>query len=128
MRHTGEEMQSKSKNVDDYLKNVPEERREALEKLRKLCLEILDGYEESIEYGMPSYKVKGGEVEVAFASQKSYISFYILKKEVLDKYRELLKGLNVGKGCIRYTKPEKIDFKIAAQLLADSRRSEGEIC
>lgn len=120
-------MQSGAKNVDEYLMEVKEERRESLTRLRELCLEILDGYDESMEYGMPSYK-KDGEVEVAFASQKNYISFYILKEEVLNKHREELKGLSLGKGCIRYTKPEKIDFEIVEQLLVDSFQSDGEIC
>ncbi len=124
----GEDMQSKAENVDDYLKEVPDARREALAQLRKLCLETLDGYEESMEYGMPSYKQGSGEVEVAFASQKNYISLYILKEEVLNRHRESLAGLNMGKGCIRYSKPEKIDFKIVGELLADSRQSNSEIC
>lgn len=121
-------MQSKAKNVDDYLKEVPEYRRDALEQLRKLCLEILDGYEENMEYGMPGYKQAGGEIEVAFASQKNYISFYILKEEVLNRHRQSLAGMNVGKGCIRYSKPEKIDFKIVRELLSDSHQSDSEIC
>ncbi len=28
----------------------------------------------------------------------------------MDKHRPNLAGLNLGKGCIRYTKPEKINF------------------
>ena len=121
-------MQSKAKNVDDYLKEVPENRYESLAQLRKLCIKILVGYEESMEYGMPSYKKVGGEVEVAFASQVNYISFYILKEDVLNKYRESLAGLNLGKGCIRYRKPQQIDFKIVEQLLIESYQSGSEIC
>ena len=121
-------MQSNAKNVDDYLEEVPENRQESLILLRKLCLEILDGYEESMEYGMPGYKKKEGEIEVGFASQKSYISFYILKEDVLNKHREALAGLNLGKGCIRYRKPEQIDFKIVENLLRESYQSDSEIC
>ncbi len=121
-------MQSQAKNVDDYLKDVPEERKDSLEKLRKLCLEVLSGYEESMEFGMPGYKKRGGEIEIAFASQKNYISFYVLKQDVLDKHREELVGLNVGKGCIRYSKPGKIDFNIVQQLLTESFQSDSEIC
>ncbi len=121
-------MQSKARNVDEYLLEIPELRRESLIKLRKLCKEILVGYEESMEYGMPSYKRSGMEVEVAFASQKNYISFYILKEDVLNKYRAALSGLNLGKGCIRYRKPEQIDFKIVQELLVESAQSESEIC
>ena len=121
-------MHSQATNVDDYLKEVPEMRREALEQLRELCRKILDGYEESMEYGMPSYKKSGREVEVAFASQKNYISFYVLKEDVLNKYREALAGINLGKGCIRYRRPQQIDFRIVEQLLNESRQSDSEIC
>lgn len=121
-------MKSTVKSVEKYLEEVSGERRNALEHLRNLCLEILDGYEESMEYGMPGYKKEGSEIEVAFASQKNYISLYILKQEVLDKHRESLQGLSLGKGCIRYTKPEKINFDIVEQLLVDSAQSGGEIC
>ena len=122
-------MQSNAKDVDTYLEEVPQARQAALTRLRKLCREVLAGYEESMEYGMPGYKRSvDGEIEVAFASQKNYISFYIMRKDVLDKHRDLLAGLNLGKGCIRYSKPEKIDFDVVRQLLADSAQSKGEIC
>ncbi|MBC8507522.1 MAG: DUF1801 domain-containing protein [Anaerolineales bacterium] len=120
-------MQSKAKEVELYLEEVPQERKEALKQLRQLCRELLTGYEENMEYGMPSYS-KDGVVEVAFASQKNYISFYVLKEPVMDKHRPALEGLNLGKGCIRYTKPEKIDFEIVEKLLRDTVNSAAEIC
>jgi uncharacterized protein YdhG (YjbR/CyaY superfamily) len=120
-------MQSKAKDVDSYMKEVKQERQEALARLRELCQQTLVGYEESMDYGMPSYK-KDGVVEVAFASQKQYISFYVLKEAVLNKHRHLLEGLNLGKGCIRYSKPEKIDFDVVEQLLTESYISDSEIC
>jgi uncharacterized protein YdhG (YjbR/CyaY superfamily) len=121
-------MQSDTKTVEDYMKDIPMERRAALEELRALCLEILEGYEEKIQFGMPSYKQKGLDVEVAFASQKQYISLYILKQEVLDKFRDTLQGLSLGKGCIRYRKPDQIDFQIVRDLLKESRQSSSKIC
>lgn len=121
-------MQSKAKSVDEYLKEVPENRHQALIELRKLCLDNLIGYEENMEYGMPGYKVPDQEIEIAFASQKNYISLYVLKEEVLNKYRDDLSGLNVGKGCIRYSKPEKINFKLVKRLLIESRDSNSPIC
>jgi uncharacterized protein YdhG (YjbR/CyaY superfamily) len=121
-------MQSKAEDVNSYLEEVPEERREAIKKLRDLCLGVLDGYEESMVHGMPSYRVPGEEVEVAFASQKNYISFYILKEEVINKFHPQLEGLNLGKGCIRYSRPEKIDFEVVKQLLLESFKSNSAIC
>ena len=121
-------MQSDAKKVDEYLAEVPDERKEALVRLRQLCLDTLAGYEESMEYGMPSYKVPDSEVEVAFASQRNYISLYVMKEAVLNEYRPALEGLNLGKGCVRYTKPEKMDFEVIEQLLAASRDSDSPIC
>ncbi|MBX3051903.1 MAG: DUF1801 domain-containing protein [Caldilineaceae bacterium] len=120
-------MQSQAKTVTEYLTEVPVPRLEALQKLRQLCQQTLDGYTESMEYGMPSYS-KEGAVEVAFASQKSYISLYILKQEVLDKHRPALAGINLGKGCIRYSSPKEIDFAVVKALLADTVASDEDIC
>ena len=121
-------MKSQAKNVDAYLQEVPENRRDALQRLRKLCLELMPDYEENLEYGMPGYKRPGGEIEMGFASQKNYISVYLLKQDVLDKYRPELKGLNVGKGCIRYSSPKKMDFTLLIKMLADHCQSDAEIC
>jgi uncharacterized protein YdhG (YjbR/CyaY superfamily) len=120
-------MQSQAKDVDHYLNEVPNERLAVLQQLRDLCLTTLAGYDESMAYGMPSY-AKDGTIEVAFASQKQYISLYILKKEVLDRHRPALQGLNLGKGCIRYSKPQKVDFEVVERLLIDTVNSEAEIC
>lgn len=120
-------MQSKAKDVDQYLEEVPHERAKALKRLRQMCRDLLSGYTEDMEYGMPSYS-KEGVVEVAFASQKNYISFYVLKEPVMDKHRPSLAGLNLGKGCIRYTNPSKIDFEIVKRLLIDTLHSDAEIC
>src|SRR5215831_4630760 len=102
-------MTSKAKDVDTYIAAVPAGRRAAIEMLRRLCKQNLIGYEEHRIW--PCYK-RNGKMEIAFASQKQYIAFYVLKKEVLD-----------GKGCVRFTKPEKIDFEVIAQhcTVASSR-------
>jgi uncharacterized protein YdhG (YjbR/CyaY superfamily) len=63
---------------------------------------------------------------VGFFSQKNYISFYVLKKDVVDRYRDQLK--DAGKGCIRYRRPEQIDFTIVEKLLEESAASDAEIC
>ncbi|MCP4142642.1 MAG: DUF1801 domain-containing protein [Chloroflexi bacterium] len=124
-------MQSKSKTVEAYLDEVPAERKAGLIELRKLCLSALTSFTESMEYGMPSYKRVGvEEVEVAFASQKNYISLYILKQDVMNAYKDKLAGTGIsfGKGCIRFTKTEKISFEIVEEMLGAAEESDGEIC
>ena len=120
-------MQSKAKDVAAYIQEAPAERRAYLSRLRALCLEVLDGYEEVMEYGMPGYK-RNGVGEVGFASQKNYISLYIVKADVVQANRELLGGLSVGKGCIRYSSVKKMDFDVVRKLLEDTVRSTGEVC
>ena len=120
-------MQSTAKDVTTYLEEVPEERKEALNKIRSLCLATLEGYEEMMAYGGPCY-ARNGQIEVGFASQKQFIGLYLMNIELLDAHRHKLKGLSVGKSCIRYSKPAKIDFAFVEQLLRDIRNSNSEIC
>ena len=112
-----------------YLKEVPAERKAALKKLRDLCRATLTGFEESMEYGGPCYS-RNGEVEVGFASQKNFIGLYILRTDVMNTHKDQLKGKGVtfGKGCIRYSKPERIDFNVVEKMLRATVESEGEVC
>jgi uncharacterized protein YdhG (YjbR/CyaY superfamily) len=120
-------VQSKAADVDSYLAQAPADRRPFLVKLRELCRKSLKGYEEGMEFGMPTYG-KNGTVEVAFASQKAYISVYIMKEAVMNAYRPMLTGLNVGKGCIRYKSGAKIDYAALEQLLRATARSKDKAC
>ena len=120
-------MQSTTTDVTTYLQQVPEARRASLEKLRNLCRQTLIGYEEGMEYGMPSYK-RNGTVEVSFASQKNYISLYVLKQAVVEGHRAALSGASIGKGCIRFSRPDKLDFTVIESLLVATRESEEAAC
>jgi uncharacterized protein YdhG (YjbR/CyaY superfamily) len=120
-------MHSTAPDVQTYLQHVPLDRVACLTELRQLCLNILVDYEEGMEYGMPCYK-KNGTVEVGFASQKRYIALYILKPTVVDAYREELAGLSVGKGCIRFPRPDKVDFTVITKLLRATRDSPEQAC
>lgn len=80
-------------------------------------------------YGGPCYE-KNKIAEAGFASQKNFIGLYILKQEVMKKNKDLLKGkgISIGKGCIRYSKPDKINFEVVAKLLRDTFTSTNIIC
>jgi hypothetical protein len=52
----------------------------------------------------------------------------ILRQDALETQKPLLTGLSVGKGCIRYSRPDKIDFAVVEQMLAATRDSTGEVC
>jgi uncharacterized protein YdhG (YjbR/CyaY superfamily) len=122
-------MQSKAKDVTTYIEVSPSERQETLGRLRDLCQKTLTGFEETMDYGGPSYK-RNGEVEVGFASQKHFIGLYILRTDVMAAHRDQLKvkGVTFGKGAIRYSKPERIDFGVVESMLRATVKSEGPIC
>ena len=51
-------MQYEAENVEHYINQLPEERKEPIRKLRKVILDNLpDGFEETISYGMIGYVV-----------------------------------------------------------------------
>jgi uncharacterized protein YdhG (YjbR/CyaY superfamily) len=122
-------MQSSAKTVTAYLTACPAERRAALKRLRDLCRTALTGLEESMTYGGPCYS-RNGEVEVGFASQKNFIGVYILRTDVMNTHKDQLKvkGVSFGKGAIRYSKPERIDFNVVESMLRATVESTGVVC
>jgi uncharacterized protein YdhG (YjbR/CyaY superfamily) len=120
-------MVSKAADVQTYIEELSSERRAAIEKLRSLCRQHLIGYEECMEYGLPAYK-RDGVVEVGFASQKRCVALYVLKKDVVDEFRSALPGSKIGKGCIRFAKPDRIPFDVLKQLLRRTAESRSAPC
>ena len=71
---------------------------------------------------MAAYTRPGeAEPEVAFASQAKYISIYF-PVPVVDAKRHLLSGINVGKCCVRYTSPHKVNLEVLNELLTETIR------
>ncbi|MFD5509057.1 iron chaperone [Streptomyces sp. NPDC127051] len=120
-------VQSKAGNFDDYLTEVPEERRVALTKVRQLCRAELVGFDEVMAYGMPAYE-RDGACEIAFASQKQYISFYLMRSDVREAFEERLAEQDMGKGCLRFRRPESIDFDLLRDLLKATAVRPGKVC
>ena len=114
-------VQSKARTVDDYIAEASPERRPHLQKIADLCRRTLTGFEEGMAYGMPAYQRDGQGF--AFANQKQYVALYVTNPEVVAKNAEALKGLDMGKSCLRYRNPEKIDYALLERLLADTRDS-----
>ncbi|GAU64840.1 Syd protein [Streptomyces sp. NBRC 110611] len=120
-------MQSDAKDVDAYLAEVPERRRDALARLRRLCRAELEGFEEVMAYGMPAYE-RDGIAEIAFAGQKQYLSFYLMRGDVREAFAERLADQDMGKGCLRFRRPETIDFDLLRDLLRATAARPGTVC
>jgi uncharacterized protein YdhG (YjbR/CyaY superfamily) len=132
-------MQSKATNVEQYLKELPADRREAMDKLRKTVLKNLPkGFKENMSYGMIGYCVPHSIYPAGYhcnpeqplpfaclASQKNAITFYHmgvyadpkLLKWFTDEYAKAGVGkLDMGKSCIRFKKPENIPYQLIGEL------------
>ena len=110
--------------VAEYLGELTEQRREALETLRGLVFQVAPDATESMRYGMPAYDV--GERELCLiASQEQYVSLY-LDPRILDKHRDELEGLSLGKSCVRFRKLEKLPLETVERMLHEVARTGKE--
>ena len=133
-------MQSSARTVDEYLKSLPADRREAISAVRKVILANLpEGYEECMSYGMIGYVVphriypKGYHCDPSLplpfanlASQKNHMALYLMNCYV-DKATEHWfrkawlatgKKLDMGKSCVRFKKLEDVSLEVIGQLIA----------
>lgn len=89
---------------EEYMGQLEDDwRRETLGQLRGVIKRQAPELEEGINYKMLGYRDERGFV-FHLNAQKNYVSLYVGDAEKIDPQRELLKGLNLGKGCIRFTK------------------------
>ena len=114
-RSTGSE---KTKEVDQYLEQLEPNRREALTELRALIHEVAPEVVETMQYRMPTYEHGEGKL-CAFASQKRYISLY-LEVEMLDKHRQELEALDLGKSCVRFKRLEQLPLDTIRRILEET--------
>jgi len=132
-------MQIFAKSPDDYVNQIPEDRKGPVSELRKVIKANLpEGFEEEMSYGMIGYVVpysiypKGYHVKpkvplpfIAVASQKNFIAFHHmgiygdekLLKWFTEEYPKHSKTkLDMGKGCIRFKKPDQIPYELIGTL------------
>ena len=111
-------VQSKAATVDEYLETVEPKRAPWMRKVRESALKNLPGFVEDMRYGMPCYS-RGGDPEFAFNSQKQYLALYV-EPEVNAANADALAGIDHGKSCLRFRKPETIDFDLLDRLLRET--------
>ncbi|NEC50014.1 DUF1801 domain-containing protein [Actinospica acidiphila] len=119
-------VQSRAPHVDAYLAEVPDDRRVVLTRLRELCRAELEGFTEVMAHGMPTYQ-RDGVAEIAFASQKQYLSFYLLRGDVRDAFAERLAGQDMGKSCLRFRRPDSVDLDLVRDLLRATAAASGPV-
>ncbi len=123
--------------VADYLKTLPEDRRRALQAVRKAIKTALPaGYRETIQYGMISYVVPLkvypagylGKPDVplpfvSIASQKNHMAIYLMcvygasETQFRAAYKATGKKLDMGKSCVRFKKLDDLALDVVAEAI-----------
>ncbi len=119
-------VQSSATDVDAYLAELPDDRNVVLTHLRELCRAELQGFTEVMAYGMSAYQ-RDGVAEIAFASQKQYLSFYLLRGDVRDALAGRLAGQDMGKSCLRFRKSGDLDLDLVRDLLRATAAAPGPV-
>ena len=133
-------MQSKATIPDEYLKELPADRKEPMTELRNTIVKNLPkGFKEQMSYGMIGYvvpheiypagyhcdpKLPLGMVNIG--SQKNFIVMHhmglyanpdLLKWFVTEYPKHSKAKLDMGKGCVRFKKMDDIPYKLVGELI-----------
>lgn len=133
-------MQSKATTVAAYLAELPDDRRAAIDAVRRVILKNLDkDYEEHMSYGMIGYCVphrvypagyhcnpKQPLPFAALASQKGHMSLYLMGLYGSPEVRQWLerewaktgKKLEMGKSCVRFKKLDDLPLEVIGAAFA----------
>ena len=130
-------MRSEAKTVEEYLEELPADRREALSAVRQVILGHLpDGYEEHMQSGMIGYSVPLARYPrtynkqplgiAALASQKRYMVVYLNSVYAdpaeeawfKERYAKSGKKLDMGKSCVYFRKLDDLPLDVIAEELA----------
>ncbi len=129
----------KPETPDQYLEQLPEERKKTFEQLRSTILENLpDGFTETLSYGMIAFVVphslypNGYHCDpkqplpfISISSQKNFIALYHMglyaDPELIEwfttEYSKHCKTkLDMGKSCIRFKKPDQVPLELIGEL------------
>jgi len=94
-----ERSRSQSKNIDDYIATFPQNVQHRLRELRSAIREAAPQAEESISYGMPTFKLNGNLVH--FAAYNKHIGFYVPSSVILA-FKEKLSSYKQSKGTVQF--------------------------
>jgi uncharacterized protein YdhG (YjbR/CyaY superfamily) len=100
--------------IEEYLEVIPLDRKEIIMDLIALTKEYFPDIEGNMEYNMPTFNPV-----CAIASQKHHISIYIHKVDLVEKYRNELGNLKVGKSCIRFRKKSQLPEKTIRRIFKE---------
>jgi len=123
--------------IDDYLAKLPDDRRDALKRVRAVVKKNLPrGYQEGIQYGCISWFVPTSKLAQTYngqplmyagiASKKAYMTLHLvgvygdpkLRKWFEAAYKKSGKKLDMGAGCVRFKTLDALALDVVGQVIA----------
>ncbi|MGD8404221.1 MAG: DUF1801 domain-containing protein [Anaerolineales bacterium] len=105
---------TKYNNIDEYIANFPKEVQETLHELRATIRESAPEAEETINYQMPTFKLKGNLVH--FAAYKNHIGFYPTPSGIAN-FKEELSAYESAKGSVKFPIDQPMPLDTIAKIV-----------
>ncbi len=102
------------KNIDDYIATFPKNVQHTLRELRSAIKESAPEAEETISYGMPTFKLNGNLVH--FAAYEKHIGFYPTPSAILA-FKEELSIYKQSKGAVQFPIDGPIPLDIVREIV-----------
>jgi uncharacterized protein YdhG (YjbR/CyaY superfamily) len=114
---------TKPKSIDEYLSALSDDKRVALEKLRKTIKTAAPEAEECISYQLPAFRQNG--MLVAFGATPNHCAFYLMSSTTVAAHQEELNNYDTSKGTIRFQANKPLPVALVRKLVK-SRIAENE--
>ena len=103
------------KNYEEYCLDFPEETQEILENLKNFIQNLLPECELCINYGIPTFKMKGKNV-IHFGGFRNHIGLYP-GSEAIKIFSEKLKKYKTSKGTVQFPLKEELPFDLIQEIV-----------
>lgn len=113
----------KPKDIDSYIASVPEDRAEALEKLRAQIHAVMPGLEECISYNMPAFRYEG-RVLAGFLATAKGCSYYPFSGRTLKTLEKDLAKYEGTSGALHFDPKRGLPAALVKKLVK-TRLAEG---
>jgi uncharacterized protein YdhG (YjbR/CyaY superfamily) len=112
---------SNVKTIDAYIKGLPKEDI-AIAKAIRAFIHTLGKYEETISYGMPSFKYKT-KIVACFRIYKHHLGFYPYSGDIIKLFSKELKDYKTSTGAVQFLKDKPLP-KVLIKKLVKAREKE----
>lgn len=108
------EQQNKIETIDQYIADFPKEVQKMMQQVRQSILSMAPQAEETISWGMPTFKTK--KILVQFAGHKNHLGFYPWP-ETIEAFKEKLSDYKTSKGGIQFPYNKPIPLELISNMV-----------